>query len=120
MSLVKVLDMSREELIKHIEYLEERYEPVIEKEIERNYQNRLLNDWDSLFQVYTNNIHMTDEERIYTTYNVSKEKLNRDSKIYETPFEWIVDELIDCQQIDREPIFHYDIHLDWKRHQIFR
>lgn len=116
MSLVKNLEMSRDELINHIEHLEKKYEPLIERE--RNKDLSWKYSWDSLIErVYTNNIHMTDESRFFETYSVSKEILIRGSKVFSEPWEWANRELRNCEEVHNKSWGEYDIHLDWKHPQ---
>ncbi len=116
MSLVKNLEMSRDELINHIEYLENKYEPLIERE--RNNQAIWINDWDALIdRVPTNNFHMTYEDRVFKTYSVWKQDFIDGSNFFPTPRDWIDEKFRyeNCFPEIRENYWNEDdIHLEWK------
>ena len=99
--------------------MEERYEPVIEKEIERDNQTIWNNDdWDALIdRVPTNNFLITYENRVFKTYSVLKQDLIDGSKFIPTPRDWI-DEKFRYKKCFPEIRENYwnedDIHVEWK------
>jgi hypothetical protein len=92
MGLVKELGLSKEELLEHIQMLENRYEPFIQKE---NDKNKWMDDWDECIgEVRCGKLFITKETEDCETFSIPVEDLIGGRKDYDTPIEWL-DKCID-------------------------
>jgi hypothetical protein len=85
--MIKELDLTKDELLEHIEMLNKRYEPIIERE---NDESKWMDDWDECTGKVRCGILGVRRELIdCETFSIPKDDLIEGRKKYDTPIEWL-------------------------------